>query len=241
MHLTDQRREIEDMVQSFCLDVGEPPWFPPAVPLYLDSGRPSSLCDNKHRCYPCLISHLIWRKICRGEKQQHFSVCYSTSELTKTSSHTQQEEQFLTWHMFTERIKRITNKRSLFFFFPKAWHNSTVLHISYQVTSRQMCCVFQGSSCDTCVTAPRYKGTLQLELDERWDERCLWSNCAPLKERQLYISLLLRVNISDCWQSHQLEGKTPVCVTKGFKQAKHSLFPPNGKLRDTSNQDHSES
>lgn len=72
-------------------------WGFPQQRLCRNSKRPSSPCDNKHRCYPCLISHMnatLYGEKCAEEKTWNISVsrpvCPSSWEIMTTGTRTQQ-------------------------------------------------------------------------------------------------------------------------------------------------------
>ena len=117
--------------------------FPCSASLPRD--RPSSPCDNKHRCYPCMISHmhatLYGEKCCRGRRREtlvFLGQCSSTWEITtrpgeenKSVSHSNKSCS----HRASKDIK--TSKVS----FPHRGesssfvHHSTKLHTVNQLTS----------------------------------------------------------------------------------------------------------
>lgn len=109
-----------------CTSHVEPLWFSPAVPLKpKDSKRPSSLCDNKHRCYPCLISYMhatLYGEKCAGEKTWNIGVsrpvCFRRINDDR-HSHTQPST------LFAER--RTTTVKLFFSITPKS-------HTVYQLT-----------------------------------------------------------------------------------------------------------
>lgn len=129
--------------------------FPCSASLPRDSKRPSSLCDNKHRCYPCLISHMhatLYGEKCAGEK---------------------------TWNIGVSRpvcFRRINNDRHSHTTFQivcgeENYNIQIVLLNNSKVThciSTDIALLMEGSSCGDYVTVSWRYWALQLKLDKRW-------------------------------------------------------------------------